>query len=54
MFASAPPMLGALEPCWAMIPLVGSQLLPLERCSDVEREGPRVVAEITAAIADAR
>ena len=28
-------MLGALKPCWAMSPLVVSQLLPMQRCFDV-------------------
>jgi very-short-patch-repair endonuclease len=31
----APNVLGALKPCWAMSPLVVSQLLPPEKCFDV-------------------
>jgi very-short-patch-repair endonuclease len=35
LFQAAPHVLGALKPCWAMSPLVVSQLLPAERCFDV-------------------
>ena len=35
LFQAAPHVLGALRPCWAMSPLVVSQLLPAERCFDV-------------------
>ncbi len=33
--AEAPNVLAALKPCWAMSPLLVSQLLPAERCFDV-------------------
>ncbi len=33
--AQAPNVLAALKPCWAMSPLLVSQLLPAERCFDV-------------------
>jgi len=32
---AAPDVLGALKPCWAMSPLVVSQVLPMIRCFDV-------------------
>jgi very-short-patch-repair endonuclease len=35
LFQAAPHVLGALRPCWAMSPLLVSQLLPAERCFDV-------------------
>jgi very-short-patch-repair endonuclease len=35
LFQFAPHVLGALRPCWAMSPLVVSQLLPAQRCFDV-------------------
>jgi very-short-patch-repair endonuclease len=35
LFQAAPHVLGALRPCWAMSPLVVSQLLPAQRCFDV-------------------
>jgi very-short-patch-repair endonuclease len=35
LFQAAPHVLGALRPCWAMSPLVVSQLLPAVRCFDV-------------------
>jgi very-short-patch-repair endonuclease len=35
LFQVAPHVLGALRPCWAMSPLVVSQLLPAQRCFDV-------------------
>jgi very-short-patch-repair endonuclease/Arc/MetJ family transcription regulator len=35
LFQAAPHVLGALRPCWAMSPLVVSQLLPAERYFDV-------------------
>jgi hypothetical protein len=35
LFQQAPHVLTALKPCWAMSPLVVSQVLPLERCFDV-------------------
>ena len=35
LFQAAPHVLGALRPCWAMSPLVVSQLLPAGRCFDV-------------------
>ena len=35
LFQAAPHVLGALRPCWAMAPLVVSQLLPAQRCFDV-------------------
>ena len=35
LFQAAPHVLGAVKPCWAMSPLVVSQLLPAERCFDV-------------------
>lgn len=35
LFQAAPNVLGALKPCWAMSPLVVSQLLPAQRCFDV-------------------
>lgn len=35
LFQAAPHVLGALKPCWAMSPLVVSQLLPAQRCFDV-------------------
>jgi very-short-patch-repair endonuclease len=35
LFQAAPNVLGALRPCWAMSPLVVSQLLPAQRCFDV-------------------
>jgi hypothetical protein len=35
LFQAAPNVLGALRPCWAMSPLVVSQLLPAVRCFDV-------------------
>lgn len=35
LFQAAPHVLGALKPCWAMSPLVVSQLLPADRCFDV-------------------
>jgi very-short-patch-repair endonuclease len=34
-FQEAPHVLTALKPCWAMSPLVVSQVLPVERCFDV-------------------
>lgn len=35
LFQAAPHVLGALRPCWAMSPLIVSQLLPAVRCFDV-------------------
>jgi very-short-patch-repair endonuclease len=35
LFQAAPHVLGALRPCWAMSPLVVSQLLPAQKCFDV-------------------
>ncbi|MHB1430554.1 MAG: AAA domain-containing protein [Streptosporangiaceae bacterium] len=35
LFQAAPNVLGALRPCWAMSPLVVSQLLPAQRCFDL-------------------
>ena len=35
LYQAAPDVLGALKPCWAMSPLVVSQLLPMTRCFDV-------------------
>jgi len=35
LYQAAPEVLGALKPCWAMSPLVVSQLLPMTRCFDV-------------------
>ena len=35
LFQQAPHVLTALKPCWAMSPLVVSQVLPVERCFDV-------------------
>ena len=35
LFQAAPHVLGALRPCWAMSPLLVSQLLPAQRCFDV-------------------
>ncbi|MHB1710056.1 MAG: AAA domain-containing protein [Acidimicrobiales bacterium] len=35
LYQAAPDVLGALKPCWAMSPLVVSQLLPMQRCFDV-------------------
>ncbi len=35
LFQAAPNVLGALKPCWAMSPLVVSQLLPAQRLFDV-------------------
>ena len=35
LFQQAPNVLTALKPCWAMSPLVVSQVLPLEQCFDV-------------------
>jgi very-short-patch-repair endonuclease len=35
LFQAAPHVLGALRPCWAMSPLVVSQLLPPVKCFDV-------------------
>lgn len=35
LYRQAPDVLGALKPCWAMSPLVVSQLLPMQRCFDV-------------------
>ena len=35
LFQAAPHVLGALRPCWAMSPLVVSQLLPAVRCFDI-------------------
>lgn len=35
LYQAAPDVLGALKPCWAMSPLVVSQLLPMARCFDV-------------------
>ena len=35
LFQAAPHVLGALRPCWAMSPLVVSQLLPAQRCFDI-------------------
>lgn len=35
LFAQAPELLTALKPCWAMSPLVVSQLLPARKCFDV-------------------
>lgn len=35
LYQAAPDVLGALKPCWAMSPLVVSQLLPMSRCFDV-------------------
>ncbi len=35
LFQAAPHVLGALKPCWAMSPLVVSQLLPAQRCFDL-------------------
>jgi very-short-patch-repair endonuclease len=35
LFQAAPHVLGALRPCWAMSPLVVSQLLPAGKCFDV-------------------
>jgi len=35
LFQLAPHVLGALRPCWAMSPLVVSQLLPAQRCFDI-------------------
>jgi len=35
LFQAAPHVLGTLKPCWAMSPLVVSQLLPPQRCFDV-------------------
>ena len=35
LFQTAPHVLGALKPCWAMSPLVVSRLLPAQRCFDV-------------------
>ncbi len=35
LFQTSPHVLGAVKPCWAMSPLVVSQLLPAERCFDV-------------------
>ena len=35
LFQAAPDVLGALKPCWAMSPLVVSQLLPMQLCFDV-------------------
>ena len=35
LFQAAPHVLGALKPCWAMSPLVVSQLLPAQRLFDV-------------------
>ena len=35
LFQAAPNVLGALRPCWAMSPLVVSQLLPAQRCFDI-------------------
>ena len=35
LFQAAPNVLGTLKPCWAMSPLVVSQLLPAQRCFDV-------------------
>lgn len=35
LFQAAPNVLGALRPCWAMSPLVVSQLLPAQKCFDV-------------------
>jgi hypothetical protein len=35
LYQAAPDVLGALKPCWAMSPLVVSQLLPMQRCFDI-------------------
>jgi very-short-patch-repair endonuclease len=35
LYQAAPDVLGTLKPCWAMSPLVVSQLLPMARCFDV-------------------
>jgi hypothetical protein len=35
LFQQAPHVLTALKPCWAMSPLVVSQVLPVEQCFDV-------------------
>ena len=35
LFQAAPNVLGALRPCWAMSPLVVSQLLPPVKCFDI-------------------
>ena len=35
LFQVAPHVLGAVKPCWAMSPLVVSQLLPAEQCFDI-------------------
>jgi very-short-patch-repair endonuclease len=35
LYQAAPDVLGTLKPCWAMSPLVVSQLLPMTRCFDV-------------------
>jgi very-short-patch-repair endonuclease len=35
LYQVAPNVLAALKPCWAMSPLVVSQLLPMQRCFDV-------------------
>jgi very-short-patch-repair endonuclease len=35
LFTQAPELLTALRPCWAMSPLVVSQLLPAKKCFDV-------------------
>jgi very-short-patch-repair endonuclease len=35
LFQAAPHVLGALKPCWAMSPLVVSQLLPAVQCFDI-------------------
>jgi very-short-patch-repair endonuclease len=35
LYQAAPDVLGALKPCWAMSPLLVSQLLPMQRCFDV-------------------
>jgi very-short-patch-repair endonuclease len=35
LFQSAPNVLGAIKPCWAMSPLVVAELLPLQRLFDV-------------------
>lgn len=35
LYQAAPDVLGALKPCWAMSPLVVSQLLPMQPCFDI-------------------
>ena len=35
LFQQAPHVLTALKPCWAMSPLVVSQVLPMEKCFDI-------------------